>query len=103
MGRLRLMYVKQNKRLIGIIVVVLVLLFIPLLAMLFTNEVNWNLFDFFVASILLFSAGFSLEFICRKVTKTKTRIVICGLLLLLFFLIWLELAVGVFGTTIAGN
>jgi hypothetical protein len=43
----------KNKRLIGILTVAAVLLLIPLLAMLFTNEVDWKLHDFVIMGILL--------------------------------------------------
>jgi hypothetical protein len=39
------------------------------------------------------------EVVMRKVKKTNNRIAICGVLLAALLLIWLELAVGIFGTT----
>ncbi len=38
----------------------------PLLAMNFTNEVNWKIFDFLVAGILLNGTGLGLEFVFKK-------------------------------------
>ncbi len=38
--------------------IALLFLFIPLLVMLITNEVNWTISDFLVAGGLLLSAGF---------------------------------------------
>jgi ABC-type Mn2+/Zn2+ transport system permease subunit len=93
----------QNKRLVGIIVTVALLLLIPLIAMQFTDEVNWNLFDFVVAGILLIGTGLLCEFVIRKINKIKYRIAICVALLVILILIWAELAVGIFGTPISGN
>lgn len=93
----------QNKRLTGIIATVAILLSIPLIAMQFTNEVNWDLTDFIVAGILLLGTGLLCEFVMRKVTKTTHRIALCGFILLVLALIWIELAVGIFGTPFAGS
>jgi peptidoglycan/LPS O-acetylase OafA/YrhL len=93
----------KNKRLIWILLTVVVLLLVPLIAMQFTNEVNWSVFDFIAASVLLFGTGLLCEFVMRKVKKIEYRIAICEVLLILLFLIWLELAVGIFGTAIGGQ
>ena len=93
----------ENKRLIGIVLTVVVLLLIPLIAMQFTNEVNWTLFDFVVAGVLLLGTGFICELVIRKVKKTNHRIILCGVILAALLLIWIELAVGIFGTPSAGS
>jgi hypothetical protein len=93
----------KNKRLITILAVVALLLLIPLIAMKFTNEVNWSIFDFLIMGTLLLATGLLCEFIMRKVTQLKTRLILCGLVLLMFLLVWIELAVGLFGTPFAGS
>lgn len=93
----------QNKRLTGILLTVVFLLLVPLIAMLFTNEVKWSLFDFVVAGALLLGTGLLCEFVMRKVTKTGYRIAICAAILAALLLIWVELAVGIFGTPFAGQ
>lgn len=93
----------QNKRLIGIVLTAAFLLLIPLIAMQFTNEVNWTLFDFVVAGVLLFGTGFICEFVLRAVKKIEYRIAICAAILAVLVLIWIELAVGIFGTPFAGT
>lgn len=80
-----------------------VILFVPLVAMLFTKEVKWTLFDFLVAGILLVGTGLVLELILRKVKEAKYKLLASIVLLVLFILIWAELSVGIFGTPIAGN
>jgi len=93
----------KNKRVILIFSAIAILLLIPLIAMQFTHEVDWGIADFVIMGILLSVTGISCELILRKVKNIKTRIFLCGAILLIFFLIWAELAVGVFGSPIAGS
>jgi Kef-type K+ transport system membrane component KefB len=94
--------IMENKRGIGIILTVVFLLLIPLVAMQFTNEVNWTLSDFVVAAVLLLGTGLVCEFVMRKIKKTNHRIILCGVIMVALLLIWIELAVGLFGTEFAG-
>ena len=93
----------KNKRFIGIVIAVAILLLIPFIAMQFTNEVNWKLSDFIGAAILLLGAGLTCELVMRKVNSTGKRIAICAAILFMLFLVWAELAVGIFGTPFAGS
>ncbi len=93
----------NNKRLIGIVLTVALLLLIPFIAMRFTDAVNWTLFDFIVMGVLLLGTGLMCELVMRNVNKIKDRIAICAAILAAFLLIWLELAVGMFGTPFAGT
>ncbi len=95
--------ITQNKRLAAILFTVAILLLIPLIAMQFTNGVNWTMSDFVVAGVLLLGTGLMCELVMRKVKKIKYRVVICGAILIALFLIWAELAVGIFGTRFAGS
>ncbi|MEZ2414445.1 hypothetical protein ACA086_05725 [Muriicola sp. E247] len=79
------------------------LLLIPLIAMQFTAEVNWNLFDFIVAGILLLSVAFLGELSWRKLKNSPYRTLVLLGIFLLFVLIWAELAVGIFGSPLAGS
>ncbi len=97
------MMITKNKRLLIIVTIVALLLLIPLIAMQFTNEVNWNLADFIVAAILLLSTGFTIEFIIIKVKKSKYRIALSLAAVIMLLLIWAELAVGIFGTPLSGQ
>mgnify|MGYP006165907083 FL=1 len=96
---------KRNtpQRLLIIISIVLLLLSVPLIAMQFTDEVNWNTFDFMVAGILLMGTGLAVELVLRTIRSTQKRILLCGFILFVLFLIWAELAVGILGTPWAGN
>lgn len=72
------------------------LLLLPLIAMQFTDEVNWQAADFIVAGLLLFVTGFVLELIIAKVKPTSRKLLAGALLIGLFLYVWAELAVGVF-------
>lgn len=95
--------ITQNQRLIGIVLAVALLLLIPFVAMQFSSEVNWSTFDFVVAGILLLGTGLLCELVLRTVQKTQHRIILVGVILLALFLVWAELAVGLFGTPFAGS
>tara|TARA_B100001250_G_C19451872_1_gene636344 strand:+ start:242 stop:514 length:273 start_codon:yes stop_codon:yes gene_type:complete len=86
-----------------ILPIVVLLLLIPLIAMQFTNDVNWALFDFIIMGILLTMTGLSIGTIFKKVKNYKYRKILIVMILLIFLLIWAELAVGLFGTSFAGN
>lgn len=93
----------KRKRLIGILVTVALILSIPLIAMQFTGEVTWSLFDFMVMGALLLGTGLTGEFLIRKVQKIEYRVLLLVGLVASFLLIWAELAVGIFGTPFAGT
>lgn len=78
------------------------LLLVPLLAMQFTDEVVWSVDDFIIAGVLLFGAALTYEFIV-KTHSSKSRTMLTILLVVIFLLVWAELAVGVFGTPFAGS
>lgn len=82
---------------------IVLLLLIPLIAMQFTNEVNWSPFDFLIMAVLLLITGVVCELVLRRFKTFKSRVLICGAVLLGFFLIWAELAVGIFGSPFAGS
>lgn len=93
----------RNKRLIWILITIAIILLIPFVAMQFTDEVKWKPFDFALAAALLLSTGLICELVLRVVKKPLYRIIICVLVLLVLLLVWLELAVGIFGTAMAGS
>ncbi|MBI2731586.1 MAG: hypothetical protein HYX40_12705 [Sphingobacteriales bacterium] len=95
--------IASQKRLAIIMLIATLLLITPLVAMQFTKEVDWKLFDFLVMGVLLYGFGLLIEFSLRKFKNTRTRIILVLGLLLALFLIWAELAVGIFGTPFAGS
>ena len=81
----------------------LFLLFIPLFGALFSNQVNWSLFDFIIMGTLLGLFGLSVHLIIEKVKNKTLRIVPVLFVIIIFLIIWAELAVGIFGTPFAGS
>jgi hypothetical protein len=90
-------------RIIVILIITATILAIPLIAMQFTNEVKWNLTDFATAGALLLSTGLAIELVIRNLKTGTLRTIILVAILLALFLIWAELAVGIFGTPFAGS
>jgi hypothetical protein len=76
---------------------------IPLFGSLFSNQVNWSLFDFIVMGFLLGLTGLSIHFIIEKLRNKTFKIVTIIFALIIFLMIWVELAVGVFGSPITGS
>lgn len=93
----------KNKRLGIIFSIVALLLLVPLVSMQFTDEVNWSALDFVVAGGLLILLGLGLDALARKIQERKFKLLAIAGTLVLFTLIWIELAVGVFGSPIAGS
>lgn len=92
-----------SKRQIVILSSILVVMAIPFTAMQFSSEVNWSLFDFVVVGGLLLTLGFAIDLAIRKTKTINKRYLVITAIVVLFLLIWAELAVGVFGTPLAGS
>jgi len=72
------------------------ILLAPLVAMQFTDEVQWTEFDFGVMATMLLATGTACEIAVRTQKSDAGRFVICGIIGLIFVLTWAELAVGIF-------
>ena len=94
---------KNNKTTVALYSIAGIILSIPLFAMFFTDEVNWTFLDFVAAGFLLFTTATVIDRIVRWKSSARTRFVLIGFTLLILFLIWVELAVGIFGSPIAGS
>jgi hypothetical protein len=81
----------------------LFLLLIPLIGMTITDEINWSPFDFFTMGSLLILLGIGINLVSSRVKNLKYRVLYIGVIVIIFILIWAELAVGLFGTPIAGS
>lgn len=92
-----------TKRLTIILLTIAFILLIPLAAMQFTKEVDWKPFDFLIMGVLLLGSGLLCELVMQKVKKPGYRVILVIVVLILLFLAWAELAVGIFGTPFAGS
>ncbi len=72
-----------------------VLLLVPLVAMQFTDEVNWGAGDFALMAALLFGFAALFLFAARKLARRHWW-PLGAAITLLFLYLWAELAVGVF-------
>lgn len=93
----------QNQRSILLYVIPFLILSIPIIAMQFTKEVNWTFSDFLVMGILLFATIFSIDVVMKKFQTLKSRLILVIGVVFLLVLIWAELAVGIFGSPLAGS
>ena len=81
----------------------LLLLLIPLIAMEFSDQVRWNRFDFLLMGSLLLLVGLGIHLILNKVKRVSYRLLYLTFITIVFLLIWVELAVGIFGLPFSGN
>lgn len=93
-----------NKRLIAILATAGALLLVPFISMRLGAEgVDWKIFDFIVAGTLLFGTGLGIEIALRVIKKFEYRVAACVAILVGLAVVWAELAVGIFGTPLAGS
>ena len=76
-----------------------VILMVPLVAMQFTDEVAWGPGDFIVMGAVLFGTGLSYELVAGKSGNIAYRAAVGLGLAAAFLLVWLNLAVGVIGSS----
>jgi hypothetical protein len=79
------------------------LLLTPALAMQFTSEVDWSASDFIIMGVLLAVLGLGIEAVMRMLRDWPARLAASAAVVLVFLAVWVELAVGVFGTPFAGS
>ena len=85
----------RNRIFLWIALAVGLVLLIPLIAMQFTSEVNWDASDFVVMGILLLGTCILFVFVSRKITRRR-RVFTGFIFAAAFLYIWAELAVGIF-------
>jgi hypothetical protein len=74
------------------------LLLLPLVAMQFTDEVNWSLADFVVFGALLAGVGGAFELAVRTTRNAAYRAAVGVALAAAFLLVWANGAVGIIGS-----
>lgn len=74
------------------------ILLVPLVAMQFTDEVNWDLTDFIFAGGLILIAGVGWELAMRVSAHQAFRLAAGAAIAAAFLLVWVNAAVGVIGS-----
>ncbi len=93
----------QQKRLYYLLALVPLLLLIPFVAMQMGNAVNWDGADFLVMGVLLSGLMLGIELSFRLIKKQTYQRLLIAAFILVFLLVWAELAVGIFGSPFAGS
>ncbi|MBM3547744.1 MAG: hypothetical protein FJX54_12395 [Alphaproteobacteria bacterium] len=73
------------------------LLLLPLVAMQFTDEVDWDAFDFVFMGILFGGVGLGFELVFRRSGDRTYRLAVSLALVTGFLMIWINAAVGIVG------
>jgi hypothetical protein len=80
----------------------LLVLLLPLIGVI-VFDLDWNIFDFLIMGLLILFFSIAINLILNHLNSSKLRLILVLMLVILFLLIWAELAVGVFGTPFAGT
>lgn len=88
----------------GIILVILAVLQLTIGTGVDGQGFNWKLDDFIIIGLLLFGTAILCEFVLRTIKSHKMRLVVIVGISLLFILVWIDLAVGIFNISgFSGN
>lgn len=86
-----------------LLISLVLLLLIPFVGMQYSNEVKWSLNDFIIMGVILLSFGIIINKIIYHVVAFNKRVILILTLIILFLLLWAELAVGLFNSPFAGS
>lgn len=85
------------------IVLAELLLLVPLIGTIISDAVQWDVYDFLIAAVLLAGIGMAFNLVASSYKK-NTKLVVIGIgFAALIVLLFIELAVGIFGTPLAGS
>ena len=79
------------------------LLLVPFIGSQFSQEINWYGFDYMVGAIPLVGTSFVFEFVLAKAKNKQSRWAWGIAVVLALALAWAEIAVGTFGSPLAGS
>ena len=72
------------------------ILIIPLVGTILSDQIDWGILDFLVMGIILLFLGIALSVVSQKIKNPRKKLFYNLVIMLIFFLIWAELAVGIF-------
>lgn len=93
----------KQKQFVYLMVGVVALLMLPLIGSYISTEINWSLFDYIVMGILLTVTGLTAILVYNCFKNSKLKFLYLAIIGVVFLLIYIELAVGLFGSPIAGD
>ena len=93
----------QIQLVIKVFLTTLGVLIIPLVLTLTLSDFNWDTLDFVVGGLLIFSFGVYLTMLWKSKKSRKQKHLFFWIGVLILVLIWMELAVGIFGTPFSGS
>ena len=102
------------KSILRLAILTLAILLVPLMAMIFDwqfvdpgestpESINWTIFDFALMGALIFGAGLVYEFLRGRVGGRLNSLLLGMVIVIALIVLWAELAVGIFGSPLAGN
>ena len=74
----------------------LMLLIFPLIGTILSDQVDWGILDFLIMGVILLIVGIALSAVLQKIKSSRKRLFYNFVILFIFFLLWAELAVGIF-------
>ena len=77
-------------------------LLVVFLASLLSDQVTWSIYDFLIGGGLIFVFA-TIETILWNKLKSKHRLFVVLFVLLVFLILWAEMAVGLFDSPLAGS
>lgn len=86
-----------SRSILGVALVTLLILSIPLVAMQFTDEVNWGVGDFIIMGALLFGTGVLFVLVMRLSSNIVYKTALGLAVGATFFMVYVNLAVGLIG------
>ena len=72
------------------------ILIIPLVGTILSDQIDWGILDFLVMGIILLIVGMVLSVVSQKTKNPRKKLFYNLVIMLIFFLIWAELAVDIF-------
>ena len=78
-------------------------LLVPLVANQISEQVNWNAMDFIIMGTFLIFSAYWIQKVIKKIKSKSKKVVFISLIMLIFLFLWIEMAVGIFNSPIAGS
>lgn len=87
-----------SQSVLRVALVTVLILMVPMVAMQFTSEVDWGIFDFIVMGALIFGTGFLYVLVTRSAINIAYKVAMGLALGTTLFMTWANLGVGLIGS-----